>query len=162
MSEKSQKVKNIIQLVILAVITAGLIIYLVIKPLASKERNVILVFDEGIKTEKLYENISNGVLEAAIDYNQGAFSSVQIKMIQKISDIEELSKNLGKAELVILCTKNNAQNLEKVKSVFPKPDVIQIDAEKLEDETLFSQAGTDTSQKSYGYDMMMKYLLKKH
>ena len=57
MSEKSQKVKNIIQLVILAVITAGLIIYLVIKPLASKERNVILVFDEGIKTEKLYENI---------------------------------------------------------------------------------------------------------
>lgn len=162
MSEKSQKVKNIIQLVILAVITAGLIIYLVIKPLASKERNVILVFDEGIKTEKLYENISNGVLEAAIDYNQGAFSSVQIKMIQKISDIEELSKNLGKAELVILCTKNNAQNLEKVKSVFPKTDVIQIDAEKLEDETLFSQAGTDASQKSYGYDMMMKYLLKKH
>ena len=162
MSEKSQKVKNIIQLVILAVITAGLIIYLVIKPLASKERNVILVFDEGIKTEKLYENISNGVLEAAIDYNQGAFSSVQIKMIQKISDIEELSKNLGKAELVILCTKNNAQNLEKVKSVFPKTDVIQIDAEKLEDETLFSQAGTDTSKKSYGYDMMMKYLLKKY
>ena len=162
MSEKSQKVKNIIQLVILAVITAGLIIYLVIKPLASKERNVILVFDEGIKTEKLYENISNGVLEAAIDYNQGAFSSVQIKMIQKISDIEELSKNLGKAELVILCTKNNAQNLEKVKSVFPKTDVIQIDAEKLEDETLFSQAGPDTSQKSYGYDMMMKYLLKKY
>ncbi|MCR5698019.1 MAG: hypothetical protein K6G52_00100 [Treponemataceae bacterium] len=162
MSEKSQKVKNIIQLIILIVIALGLITYLVIKPLVSKERNVILAFDEGIKIEKLYENISNGVLQAAIDYNQTAFNTVQIKMVQEISGLQELAESLGQAELIILCTKNNSENLGKVESVFPKTKILQIDAGKVEDDTIFSQAGTDSSQKDYGYDLMMNYLLKKN
>lgn len=107
MSPKAKKITNIIEIALLAIIAIVLVAWLIVRPHKAEEKNIAVFVPGVIANSPVYEMLSEGVLQAAIDYNQKHGSNVKVEVVEAGTNQTEWGPKLtslaamGKYELII-------------------------------------------------------------